>query len=219
VNKNFKGDVYMSGFWEKSFIEKQAMWGFEPSNTAVIVADYFAENNLKHILIPGIGYGRNAKPFIDNNMEVTGVEISQTAINIARQNGINNKIYHGSVSEMPFENKLYDGVVSFALIHLLNEDERKKFINDCYNHLKPGGYMIFTAVSEKAPMYGNGTKLAENYYETTYGVKLFFYDSKSIEKEFGNYGLVDFVDIDEIYKENPNKPPVNFLMIKCRKEM
>lgn len=44
-------------FWGKSFAEKQAMWGFEPSSTAIIVADYFAENNLKDILIPGIGYG------------------------------------------------------------------------------------------------------------------------------------------------------------------
>lgn len=209
----------MSEFWETSFAEKQAMWGFEPSSTAIIVADFFAENNLKDILIPGIGYGRNVKPFMHNNMEVTGIEISQTAINIARQNGINNKIYHGSVSDMPFESKLYDGVASFALIHLLNEYERKKFINDCYNHLKPGGYMIFTAVSEKAPMYGNGTKLADNYYETPYGVKLFFYDSKSIEKEFRNYGLVDFVEIDDISKENPDKPPLNFLMIKCRKEI
>lgn len=209
----------MSDFWEKSFVEKQAMWGFQPSNIAIIVADFFTENNIKDILIPGIGYGRNVKPFIDNNIEVTGIEISQTAINISRQNGIDNKIFHGSVSNMPFENKLYDGVVSFALIHLLNEDERKKFINDCYNHLKPGGYMIFTAVSEKAPMYANGTKLAENYYETTYGVNLFFYNSKSIEKEFGNYGLVDFVEIDEIYKENPNKSSVNFLIIKCRKEI
>lgn len=209
----------MSEFWEKSFSEKQAMWGFNPSSTAFIVADYFKEKNLKDILIPGIGYGRNAKPFIDNNIDVTGIEISQTAISIARQNGINNKIYHGSVLDMPFENKLYDGVVSFALIHLLNEDERKKFINNCYNQLKPGGYMIFTAISEKTPMYGNGTKLAENYYETTYGVKLFFYNSKSIKKEFGNYGLIDFVEVEEIYKENPDKPPLNFLMIKCKKNI
>ncbi|AGF57232.1 SAM-dependent methyltransferase [Clostridium saccharoperbutylacetonicum] len=209
----------MSEFWERSFAEKQAMWGLEPSSTAIIVSDYFAENNLKDILIPGVGYGRNIKPFIDNNMEVTGIEISRTAINIAKKNGINNKIYHGSVSDMPFENKLYDGVASFALIHLLNEAERKKFINDCYNHLKPGGYMIFTAVSEKTPMYGNGTKLDENYYETTYGVKLFFYNSKSIEKEFENYGLVDFVEVDDMYKDNPDKPPVKFLMIKCRKKI
>lgn len=207
----------MSEFWEKSFVEKQAMWGFEPSNIAIIVSDYFVEKNLTDILIPGIGYGRNAKPFIDNNMKVTGIEISKTAINIARQNGIDNKIYHGSVSDMPFENKLYDGVVSFALIHLLSEQERKKFINDCYNHLKPGGYMVFTAVSEKAPMYGKGKKLDENYYQTDYGVKLFFYNSKSIEKEFGKYGLIDFMEVDEVYNDNSNRPPINFLMIRCRK--
>ncbi|MGL5067725.1 MAG: class I SAM-dependent methyltransferase [Sarcina sp.] len=209
----------MSEFWEENFVEKQAMWGFEPSNIATIVADYFATNNIKNILIPGVGYGRNIKPFTDNEIEVTGIEISQTAINIAKEKGINNKIYHGSVADMPFENKFYDGIASFALIHLLSEDERKKFINDCYNSLKPGGYMVFTAVSEKAPMYGNGTKLGENYYETTYGVKLFFYNSKSIKSEFENYGLVDFVEIDEFSKNHPSKPPINFLVIKCKKEI
>ncbi len=188
--------------------------GGKPSNTSVIVANYFDEKNLKDILIPGIGYGRNAKPFIQHNMEVTGIEISQTAINIARENKVNNKIYHGSVLDMPFENKLYDGIASFSLIHLLNEDERKEFIDNCYNQLKPGGYMVFTAVSEKSPMYGKGTKFTENYYEMPYGVKLFFYNSKLIEKQFGDYGLIDFVDIDEV---NEDKPPINVLMIKCQK--
>lgn len=209
----------MSEFWEKSFSEKQAMWGFDPSNIAFIVADYFAKNNIKDVLIPGIGYGRNAKPFIDNNMNVVGIEISKTAIDIAKQHGFNNTIYHGSVSDMPFENKLYDSIASFALIHLLNKDERKKFINDCYNQLKPGGYMIFTTVSEKAPMYGKGIKLEENYYEMPYGVKLFFYNAESIKKDFGNYGLIDFVEIDEINQEHPDKPPINFLIIKCKKKL
>ena len=204
----------MTEFWEKSFVEKQEMWGHEPSNTAVMTADFFMEKNLKDILIPGIGYGRNAKPFVQNDMEVTGIEISQTAIAIARKNGFKNKIYHGSVSNMPFGNELYDGIASFSLIHLLDEEERKKFIRDCYSQLKPGGYMIFTAVSEKAPMYGKGTKLAENYYEMPYGVKLFFYNARSIEKEFGNYGLIDFTDLDEV---NENSASINVFMIKCQK--
>lgn len=210
----------MSELWETMFSEKQAMWGFTPSNIAVIVADYFAQNNIKDVLIPGIGYGRNAKPFIDNNMNVTGIEISKTAIDIARQHGFNNKIYHGPVSDMPFESKLYDGIFSFALIHLLDEEGRKKFINDCYNQLKPGGYMIFASVSKKAPMYGMGTKLAENYYEMPFGVKLFFYDAESIEKDFKNYGLIDFVEVDDIHnKEHSDKPPMNFWVIKCKKSV
>lgn len=209
----------MTEFWEKSFIEKQTMWGFQPSQSAILTKNYFIENNVKDILIPGIGYGRNAKIFIDNNINVTGIEISKTAIDFARKYGLDINIYHGSVIDMPFENKLYDGIFSYALIHLLSENERKKFINDCYNQLKPGGYMIFTAVSKKAPMFGKGKKLDENYYEIMEGVKMFFYDSESIKKEFGNYGYIEFSEIDEIDSDNKNKPPINFLLIKCKKEV
>ncbi|WP_073291506.1 class I SAM-dependent methyltransferase [Anaerosporobacter mobilis] len=207
----------MTEFWEKSFIEKQIMWGFTPSESAIIAKDIFIENNIKDILIPGFGYGRNAKVFIENNITVTGIEISKTAIDLARQYGINSNVYHGSVAGMPFENKLYDGIFSYALIHLLNESEREKFISDCYTQLKQGGYMIFTAVSKKAPMFGKGKKLDENYYETMAGVKIFFYDTESIKKEFQEYGLVEFSEIDEIDSDNKDKPPMKFLMIKCKK--
>lgn len=36
---------------------------------------------------------------------------------------------------MPFDNKLYDGIYCYGLIYLLDEDERKKFIQDCFNQL------------------------------------------------------------------------------------
>lgn len=208
----------MTEFWEKSFKEKQTMWGFTPSESAIIAKDIFIENNIKDILIPGFGYGRNAKVFIENNINVTGIEISKTAIDLARQYGINSNVYHGSVADMPFENKLYEGIFSYALIHLLNESEREKFISDCYKQLKHGGYMIFTTVSKKAPMFGKGKKLDENYYETMAGVKIFFYDTESIKKDFQKYGLVEFSEIDEIDSDNKDKPPMKFLMIKCIKQ-
>ncbi len=72
------------------------------------------------------------------------MKFRKTAIDLARENGLEDvSMYHGSVNEMPFNNKLYDGIFSHALLHLLNEQEREKFIEDCYNQLKPGGYMVF----------------------------------------------------------------------------
>lgn len=204
-------------FWESSFIDKQAMWGFEPSDSAIFTKDFFLEKKLKNILIPGIGYGRNAKVFLDNDIHVTGIEISKTAIDIARQNKIDIPIFHGSVAEMPFDYKLYDGIFSYALLHLLNQSEREKFIKDCYNQLKPDGYMVFTTVSKKAPMYGKGTQLDKDYYETMDGVKMFFYDLDSIKEEFENYGLVEFMEIDEPNKNMKNKPSIHFHIIICKK--
>ncbi|MGQ0515058.1 class I SAM-dependent methyltransferase, partial [Bacillus sp. D-CC] len=100
--------------------------------------------------------------------------ISKTAIDLAKQNGLEDiSIYHGSVNEMPFDNKSYDGIFSHALLHLLSEQERVKFIKDCYNQLKPGGYMVFTTVSKKAPMYGKGKQLEQDYYEIMESVKMF----------------------------------------------
>ncbi|MCI4250612.1 MULTISPECIES: class I SAM-dependent methyltransferase [Bacillus] len=207
-------------FWESSFIEKQTMWGFEPTESAIFTKDFFLEKNVKNILVPGIGYGRNAKVFIDNGINVTGIEISKTAIDLAKQHGLEDiSIYHGSVNEMPFDNKSYDGIYSHALLHLLNKQEREQFIKDCYNQLKPGGYIVFTTVSQKAPMFGKGKQLDKDYFEIMEGVKMFFYNSESIKRDFNKYGLVQVSEIDEPNKHMENKPSINFLMIKCQKEL
>ncbi len=210
----------MTEFWESSFIEKQMMWGNEPSDSAILTKNLFLENKVKDILIPGIGYGRNAKIFYDNGINVTGIEISKTAIDLARQNGLGDIMFHhGSVTDMPFDSKLYDGIFCYALIHLLNKYERRKLIKDCYSQLKPNGYMIFTAVSKKAPMFGKGKQLSKSRFETMKGVKIFFYDSDSIKQEFENYGLVEFSEIEEPAKNMENRPPLNFLYIKCKKRV
>lgn len=208
----------MTEFWESSFIENQTMWGFEPTDSAIKTKDFFLEKDVKDILVPGMGYGRNAKVFIDHGIDVTGIEISKTAIDLARQNGLDISIFHGSVTDMPFENKLYDGIFCHALIHLLNKSEREKFIKDCYDQLKPNGYMIFTTISKEAPMFGKGKQLDKDYFEIMEGVKMFFYDSNSVKQEFGDYGLLEISEIVEPHKNMDNKPPFKFIMLKCQKK-
>ncbi|RWS45119.1 class I SAM-dependent methyltransferase [Bacillus mycoides] len=209
----------MTEFWEASFIENQTMWGFEPSDSAILTKDFFLEKKVKDILIPGIGYGRNAKVFIDNGIHVTGIEISKTAIELARQNELNADFFHGSVTDMPFGNKLYDGIFCYALIHLLNKDEREQFIKDCYSQLKPNGYMIFTTISKEAPMFGKGEQLDKDYFEIMEGVKMYFYDIESVKQDFGKYGLIECTEIVEPHKNAENKPPFKFIMIKCQKKL
>src|SRR5678815_4751518 len=99
----------MPEFWDTAFTEKQLMWGLEPTASALLAANHFAQRRAKEILIPGIGYGRNAKPFLDRGMSVTGIEVSETAIALARSKlGITIPIHHGSVEDMPFDEAEYD---------------------------------------------------------------------------------------------------------------
>lgn len=190
----------MAEFWEESFVSKREMWGLEPATSAVIAKDFFEEKSLKDILVPGVGYGRNAKVFTDNGMHVVGIEISKTAIELAKKHyGDTITIYHGSVTEMPFDGKKYDGIFCYALIHLLDKEERGKLILDCYNQLRDGGYMIFTTITKEAETYGKGTEISKDRFEMFGGVKMFFYDSETIQEEFGNVHLLDVTEVTENY--------------------
>ena len=153
----------MEEFWENNFIKKQAMWGFEPAVSAELTKTFFIEKAVKNILIPGIGYGRNSQIFRDNGILVTGIEISKTAIEMAQKHyGTDMTIYHGSVTDMPFDNKLYDGIFCHALIHLLDSNERAKLILNCYSQLAENGYMVFTVVTKKANIYGQGKLISKD---------------------------------------------------------
>ncbi len=138
-------------FWESAFSEKQEMRGFEPSNSAVLTKDLFAQKSVRNILIPGMGYGRSAQIFKDKGISVTGIEISNTAIEMAQKHyGTDITICHGSVTEMPFDKCQYDGIFCYALIHLLDNGEREKLISDCYDQMSERGHMVVAVILKEA---------------------------------------------------------------------
>ncbi len=199
----------MAEFWESHFKEKKEMWGLEPALSAIITKDFFVEKGIQNMLIPGIGYGRNARIFAEAGMSVTGIEVSETAIALATKHyGTDMTIYHGSVTDMPFDNMLYDGIFCHALIHLLDSGEREKLIRDCYNQLTENGYMFFSAISKEAHTYGQGRELGKDRFELFGGVSMYFYDRASIHSEFEQAGLFEIEEITDTYP---------FFLIKCRK--
>lgn len=177
----------MTEFWEEAFKGKQEMWGFEPTQSAILAKDLFVEKGIKNILIPGMGYGRNAQIFRENGIKVSGIEISNTAIQLARKHyGTSMAIHHGSITDMPFDNNQYDGVFCYALIHLLGSEERKKLIADCYEQLAENGYMIFTVITKEAKTYGQGKQIGKDRFEMFGGVQMFFMTENPYRKNLVN---------------------------------
>lgn len=110
---------------------------------------------------------------------------------------------------MPFDDKKYDGIFCYALIHLLDSKERKRLIQDCYNQLVENGFMVFTAITKNASQYGQGELISKDRYEIHKGAKIFYYDQESVKTEFEKYGLFEIMEVEE------NQP---MYLIKCRKE-
>ena len=209
----------MTEFWETSFRDKQEMWGWEPADSAIDTIELFKKYGLNKILIPGFGYGRNARVFFNQGFRVTGIEISETAIDLAQKHfGDSVKVHHGSVSSMPFDQELYDGIFCYALIHLLSEKERAKLIEDCYNQLKPDGYMVFVTISKADFRYQQGVEISKDTFEPWPGLTLYFYDSDSIQSDFGSFGLINAEIINEPKTDLGSKPSQRFWYIVCKKD-
>ncbi len=205
----------MAEFWETNFKEKQEMWGSEPADATFQALELLEKAGLRKILIPGFGYGRNARPFIEKGFEVTGIEISETAIELARKHfGESLRIHHGSVSDMPFDHEMYEGVYCYALLHLLNKEDRQKLISGCYKQLKPGGQMIFVSLSKDDFRYGKGEDLGGDTFRTKHGIDLFFYDAHTIAREFG---LHEAIAIQEPREARNDRPSEKFWFVVCKK--
>ena len=208
----------MQEFWEKAFTELGTSWGFQPAVSAVMAKEIFLKKQFKKILIPGIGYGRNARIFLENGMDVSGIEISAKAIELARsENNLDISIIHGSVTDMPFNNDIYDGIYCYAVLHLLNKPERARMINACYNQLEKNGIMIFIVISSLSPAFGQGRKISRNRFVHSNGIKVFFYNQDAILQEFRNAGLVEFFEMEEPVKHISGEDPMKFVFVKCKK--
>lgn len=208
----------MSNFWEEKFSSSGTIWHFIPSDSAGMALELFRKNEVHKILIPGVGYGRNAKLFVDNGFDVTGIEISESAIDLARKNNLHFPVHCGSVTQMPFDQEIFDGIFCYALIHLLNKPERRKFLRHCFSQLKPGGIMVFTVASTRMSMYGQGKRLSKDRYSIQQGLDVFFYNRESVVREFLEFGLVECFDMDEPVKFKEGENPISMHYVVCRKQ-
>lgn len=207
----------MTDPWEDAFVRNQLMWGHEPAVSARRAAELFAAEGVRSVLVPGIGYGRNALPFLAKKMQVAGIEISETAIGLSRSElGLDVPIFHGSVTAMPFDDRVYDAVFAFGLLYLLSAEERAKVLRDCFAQLAPGGSMVVTLVSKSAPMYGRGTRIGEDWFETHPGIRLYFYDASTIARDFGPFGLVS---VDDVAEAGGGGATIPFHYVVCKKPL
>lgn len=204
-------------YWESKFNTEGAMWHFEPSDSAEIALELFKTNGITNILIPGFGYGRNAKLFYEAGFKVTGIEISATAIELAKSHGLNGTIHHGSVTDMPFDHQKFGGIFCYALLHLLSKPQRKKFVRDCYNQLESGGIMVFTVASKQMSYYGTGRALSKDRFRIMNGLNVYFYDTIALQKEFDGLGPVEIKALDEPIKFMTGQEPLKLLLVISRK--
>ena len=152
-----------------------------------------------NILDLGCGTGRNSNYLAELGNKVFGIDISKTAIDIAKSRAsemqLNNVSYIvGDIgASYPFVDNYFDLILDITSSNSLNEKERENYIKEAYRALKKGGYLFVRALCK------DGDKNAKNLLKLSPGKEYDTYIIKELdltervftEKDFrefyGNY--------------------------------
>ena len=203
--------------WENSFQEQIARRAYNTApveavvrNVAYYLRDRGSEEGLDFLEM-GCGAGPNLMWLAQRGITVTGVDISPTALELARRNlekaGYGDRVgdlIESSVADTPFEAESFDGIIESCVFQHLGKSDREGAFREVARLLKPGGifagYMLDTGHTVFQERQGSqleddpGTLLLQDgessIYLTDLGVS-HFYTRHEIIGSLSGFSIVD----------------------------
>ncbi len=96
------------------------------------------------ILDLGCGSGDPADIEIAKKHKVTGVDISQAQINLARQNIPTGSFIRGDAGSVDFPSASFDAVISFYTLEHIPREEHDGVLRHIHQWLKAGGFLLIS---------------------------------------------------------------------------
>jgi cyclopropane fatty-acyl-phospholipid synthase-like methyltransferase len=147
----------------------------------------------------GCGSGNYSIYLAEQGFDVTGIDLSPTAINMAIEKTKQKGVFCNFIAA-----NLLDGVddlsgqFNFAfdweVLHHIFPEDRKKYIKNVSNLLKSGASYFSTCFSEKDPQFGASGK----FRKTPIGTTLYFSSEQEIEDLCSPYFTIDELKTIEI---------------------
>jgi ubiquinone/menaquinone biosynthesis C-methylase UbiE len=105
--------------------------------------------NGSKILDAGCGSGRDSRVLQNKGMKVTGVDLSEELLKIARSNNRDISFINADLRALPFPDQSFEGVWSHAsLVHVASIKDAELIIREFYRVLKTDGMLhIYTQAS------------------------------------------------------------------------
>lgn len=205
-------------YWNKRFQNEGYVWGTAPSPTAEYAVGIFHKDGVKKIFVPGSGYGRNTRIFSEAGFDVTGVEISDTACEMAREYDPQTRTHNGSVLDMPLAPCQYDAIYCYNVLHLFREKERKLCLQQCAARVKDNGLLYFTVFSDKEPSFGKGQEVEKNTFESRPGRPVHYFTKAELLDYFRGFEIIEsgITEDPENHGEGPHTHVLLYILARKR---
>ncbi|MEA2066878.1 MAG: class I SAM-dependent methyltransferase [Thermotogota bacterium] len=184
----------MNKWWNWNRV-KEDIWN-RPSEDVYYLLHRWKEKGYKRFLDLGCGMGRHSIFFAENGFQVTGYDLSESGLRILKEsveeNNLNIDIVKGDITSLPFDNEIYDSILSCHSIYHVDSEGMCKVIEEISRVLKKGGEIFLTLLSKRTFSYTapDSVMVSEN-------VRL----KKEEEVNIFPHYYVDYDDIKRLFKE------------------
>ncbi len=136
----------------------------------------------------GCGFGNYTCYLSSRGFDVTGVDISPTAVGFARENAKKKGLTCSFIAaDVLGDLKEVEGIFDFAydweLLHHIFPEQRKKYVENVHRKLKSSGKYLSLCFSERDPQFGGTGK----FRKTRIGTVLYFSSEAELRNLFDPY--------------------------------
>jgi 2-polyprenyl-3-methyl-5-hydroxy-6-metoxy-1,4-benzoquinol methylase len=155
----------------------------------------------------GCGTGNYALYFAGKGFNVTGIDISASAIEIAKETasrkGISCTFIAADVlGEMRDVQGTFDFAYDWELLHHIFPPERETYVRNVSRLLNPNGMYLSVCFSQQSPQFGS----MEKYRQTPLGTVLYFSSEEELKELFNPYfSIIELKTIEIKGKFSPHK--------------
>ena len=107
------------------------------------------------------------------------------------------KFFNGTVMNMSFDNRRYDAIYCFNVLHLFRQPARELFLNQCIGKLKERGSMYFTVFSNEESTFRQGQETEPNTFESKPGRPVHYFTEADLRQYFCNFEIIDIGTIQD----------------------
>ncbi len=182
------------------------------------------------VLDLGSGTGKHAFYFAELGASVVGMEISETAIALAKKRvvaeNLNVQFLHADIGKpYPFDLADFDLVLDVLSSNSLNETERETYLHETYRTLKPDGWLFVKILCKdrdenaRALLVTNPGKEKDTYTIKEIGLTERVFSRNDFENTYGKYFSIRKLEKSSSYTLfNNRRYKRNFWIAYCQKK-
>ena len=150
------------------------------------------------ILEVGCGNGKTVLALSKKGFRVTGVDFSQSAIDMCRETiPSSGDFVCASVTNLPFEDSSFDGVVAFHVLEHLTADEMKEAVGELSRILVPGSHILLKCFAKGDMRSEKGETIDDSSVIRGNGILYHYFDEDELVSYFSSFECAAIITKEE----------------------